>query len=275
MSLISARYGKARVRVMRLQRQGDRHIPRESTIEVLVQGAFESSYTQATNSDVVATDTMKNLVYVTAKSRLDDDPETFCTALAQVFLDRYAHLTHVRVTSQDTRWTRLDDHPHGFVLDGNGRDYVRVEMDRAGVQLSSGVRGYAFMKTTGSGFAGFLRDDATTLPETHDRICATSMDATWLWQATPVGDRGALNTAVLRAMVDVFVQTYSISVQDSMYRMGQAALALSPAIARIELACPNKHYIPFDLRPFGQANGEVFVPTDEPHGQIECVIGRD
>jgi urate oxidase len=57
--------------------------------------------------------------------------------------------------------------------------------------------------------------------------------------------------------------------------MGEAAPASVPELAAISLACPNKHYIPIDLTPFCIASDNVlFTPTDEPHGQIECTVGR-
>ena len=77
-------------------------------------------------------------------------------------------------------------------------------------------------------------------------------------------------------MLEVFATTYSESVQDSLYRMGMAALAAVPELADITLACPNKHYLLINLQPFGLNNENVvFLPTDDPHGQIECTVARD
>jgi urate oxidase len=76
-------------------------------------------------------------------------------------------------------------------------------------------------------------------------------------------------------MLEVFATTYSFGIQDSLYRMAEAALAVVPEIIEIKLACPNKHYIPINLTPFGlSADNLVFTPTDEPHGQIECTVAR-
>ena len=66
-----------------------------------------------------------------------------------------------------------------------------------------------------------------------------------------------------------------IRPDDLTARMVRAALAKVPEIGEISLACPNKHYVPIDLAPFGLDNpGTVFLPTDEPHGQIEAVVSR-
>jgi urate oxidase len=77
-------------------------------------------------------------------------------------------------------------------------------------------------------------------------------------------------------MLKVFATTYSPSVQNSLYLMGSAALEAVPEIATISIACPNKHYLPINLKPFARDNPNVvFTPTDEPHGQIECTMSRE
>ena len=78
---------------------------------------------------------------------------------------------------------------------------------------------------------------------------------------------------ILDTLLEVFGTTYSMSVQDSLYRMGEAALAAVPEISEISMACPNMHFIPMNLSAFGlDNNNDVFLPTDEPHGQIECTV---
>ena len=227
----------------------------------------------------VATDTIKNIVNIVAHENLGLGTEAFLEVLARRFLDRYPQVEKAEILAKETRWLRLDvagqPHPHGFVLDGNGKPFAEVTMTRSGGVIRSGLLGYTFMKTTGSGWTNYVMDECTTLKETTDRIAATAMDATWTWAGKPA-DFERANALILTTMLDVFATTYSHSVQDSLYRMGEAALAAIPELQEIGLACPNKHYIPMNLEPFGIENrNEVFLPTDEPHGQIECTIGRD
>ncbi len=159
-------------------------------------------------------------------------------------------------------------------MDGNGRGVVRLERGRAESVTRSGVDGFTFMKSTASGWTNYVMDDWTTLRETRDRMAATSMSASWLWSGEPA-DYPGTNATILRTMLEVFATTYSEGVQDSLYRMGEAALAAAPEIAEVRMSCPNKHYLPIDLAPFGMsADNLVFTPTDEPHGQIECTVGR-
>ena len=278
MTLIAATYGKARVRVMRLTREGDHHVPRELTLTVMMRGAFEAAWTGADNRACVATDSVKNIVNVVAAENLSLNSEDFAQAIAARFLDTYPQIAEVTVEAEETRWRRhpIDGTPHGhtFTLDGNGQPFVRLEADRDGAVLRSGLRGYTLMKTTESGWAEFVEDAFRTLPDTQDRICATSMDATWTWTAPPA-DPVAANAAVLDILITVFATTYSAGVQDSMYRMGEAVLAARPDIAEIQFAMPNKHYVPMNLAPFGiDHGGRIFLPTDEPHGQIEATIAR-
>ena len=137
----------------------------------------------------------------------------------------------------------------------------------------AGVSGFTFMKATASGWADYVKDPYTTIPETHERIAATSMEATWRWQRSPA-DFEAGDARVLDTMLQVFATTYSHSVQDSRNRMSLAALEIVPELVTISLACPNKHYLPINLSPFGLDNpNSVFVVTDEPTGRLNVRSG--
>ena len=95
--------------------------------------------------------------------------------------------------------------------------------------MTSGIAGFTFLKSTESGWDKYVKDSYTTMKETRDRICATSMDARWHGAAfRPT--IAAANALILRTMLEVFATTYSESVQDSLYRMGMAALAAVPEI---------------------------------------------
>ena len=279
MALLSKTYGKGRVRIMRVNRATARHEVRELSIKAMLEGDFGGAFTAADNSQSLCTDTVKNIVNVVARENIALDAEDFCTVLAERFLSEYRQLSAAHVTGHETKWARMAvggaAHPHSFLLDGNGKNLVEVAATRGARTLRSGVDGFTFMKTTASGWDDFIKDRYTTLAETRDRICATSMLAAWLWTARPA-DYGATNAKILETMLAVFTTTYSESVQDSLYRMGNAVLAAVPEVGEISMSCPNKHYLPIDLTPFGLDNDHaVFLPTDEPHGQIECTVGRD
>ena len=277
MPLIQNTYGKGRVRVMRVHR-GTRHEVRELTIQTMLDGDFAASYTEGDNRTVVATDTIKNIAYIVARENMTAGTEHYGGALAARFLERYPQVERVRVSLRETRWTRAGfggtPHPHSFVLDANGQPTAEVSATRGETTVVSGIAGYTFMKTTESGWVDYVMDEYTTLPPTQDRIAATAMDARWTWLRPPA-DYGDANARVLSTMLEVFATTYSRGVQDSLYRMGEAALAAVPELGTVSMACPNKHYLPVKLEPFGlSSDNMVFIPTDEPHGQIECTVGR-
>ncbi|WP_029352235.1 factor-independent urate hydroxylase [Bosea sp. 117] len=278
MPLVRHSHGKGRVRIMRVRRDGPRHEVRELTVKVMLTGDFAGSFTEGDNSSVIATDTVKNIVNIVARDNVADENEVFAGKLATFFLDRYSNVDQVDVSTSETSWARLEvdgvPHDHAFLLDGNGRPTVQLSATRWGRTLTSGLDGFTFLKTTESGWENYVMDDVTTIKPTHDRMLATSMVASWRWSGTPASYEAA-NAALLAAALKVFATTYSPGVQATMYLMSEAALAAVPEIAEISLACPNKHYLPIDLSPFGRSSdGQVFTPTDEPHGQIECTVAR-
>src|SRR5882757_6280388 len=263
---------------MRIHRDGDRQEVSQLNIKAMIEGDFARAFTDGDNSTSVSTDTIKNVVNVVARENTSLSTEEFCQLLAKKYLDLYPQVTTVSVTAQETKWNRLSfggkPHPHSFVLDNNGKPSVELTATREGSTLISGIDGFTFMKSTQSGWAGYVKDPYTTIPETHDRMCATSMVASWKWSAKPVS-YPATNAKILATLLEVFGTTYSASVQDSLYRMGEAALAAVPEISEISMACPNMHFILMNLTAFGLDNpNAVFLPTDEPHGQIECTVGR-
>jgi urate oxidase len=279
MKLLSNRYGKGRVRVLKVIRDGATHTIKEVDVKAMLTGDFTRSYTDADNSKVVATDTIKNTINVLAKEHLGEDIEGFGVALGEHFLRKYVQVESATAEIRAKNWQRIpvngEPHPHAFLAASEAKMWTRVVCHRDGREIQSGVRNLVILKSSGSGWEGYPRDEFTTLPETKDRILATSLDATWSWSTAPQRYNAA-NDAIVAAMLRVFANDYSPSAQASVFAMGTAALQVCPEISRIDLAMPNKHYLLINLKPFGLENrNDVFVPTDEPHGQIEGSVVRD
>jgi urate oxidase len=276
--LIKNRYGKGRVRIMRIHRDGDKQDVSQLSIKAMLEGDFGRAYTDADNSTSTSTDTIKNIVNVVARENTALSTEEFCQVLAKRYLDLYPQASSVSITAHETKWARLavdgELHPHAFLLDSNGKPTVEIHATRDGTVMSSGLDGFTFMKSTQSGWENYYADKYSTIQPTNDRICATSMVASWTWSGKPAS-YPATNARILDILLKEFATTYSPSVQNSLYRMGEKALAAVPEISEISMACPNIHYILMNLSAFGlDNNNDVFLPTDEPHGQIECTVGR-
>ena len=270
------RYGKSRVRLVKVRRERDPHEIVDLTIDVQLEGAFDAVYVDGDNASCLATDTMKNAVYALARQDPIEHVEAFALRLAAHFAAKPA-VARVRVGAVEHRWDRLSaggqPHPHAFVQPGGEEWTAAVTRDDAGSRVVSGLTNLVVLKTTDSAFSGFPRDEFTTLPETGDRILATSMTATWSYRA------GATNFAardrVRQALVETFAAHKSRSVQHTLYAMGEAALAACDDLVDITLTLPNRHHLLVDLTPFGLDNpNEIFVATDQPFGLIEATIRR-
>jgi urate oxidase len=153
--------------------------------------------------------------------------------------------------------------------------FASVNCSETEKTVRSGIRNLVILKSTGSGFENYPKDEFTTLPETADRILATSFSATWTFKEQP-DHYARANESILNAMLRVFANSYSPSAQTTLFQMGEAALAACVEISQLDLAMPNKHCLLINLAPFGLENkNEVFVPTDEPHGDITATVARD
>jgi urate oxidase len=277
--LTGHRYGKARVRVLKILRDGPVHSIKDLDVAAYLKGDFESSYTSGDNSKVVPTDTMKNTVNIFARQHLGPEIERFALILGEHFLTRYEQVREAEIQVSERRWNRLEvegePHPHSFKAGSDGRMFTRVNCDRTTKTVRSGIRDLFILKSTGSGFENYPKDEFTTLPETADRILATSFSSTWTFKDQPDNYNRA-NDAILAAMLKAFANNYSPSAQGTLFQMGEAALAACPEISELDLAMPNKHCLLINLAPFGLENkNEVFVPTDEPHGDIRATVTRD
>jgi urate oxidase len=267
------RYGKAEVRLVRVFRDGDTHSLADLNVSVALSGDLAATHLTGDNRGVLPTDTMKNTVYAFAKEYGVGEPETFGLLLARHFVGSQPQVHRARITIEAYAWERLG--PHSF---RRTADHVRSCVVTAGepeVQVVSGLSGLVLLNSTASEFHGYPRDRYTTLPETTDRILATAVDAKWRHLPGQV-DWAASFAGVRDAMIDAFVNTYSYSLQQTLYSMGRLVLEARPEVAEVRLALPNRHHYPVDLTPFGLTNGnEVFLAGDRPYGLIEGTVTRD
>jgi urate oxidase len=275
--LVAHRYGKSRVRLLKILRDGATHRIKDVNVTVMLEGDLESSYTLGDNSKVVPTDTIKNTINALSQKHLGNEIERFGLALGKHFL-QFPQVHKATVEILEREWHRLEvngkPHAHSFKSGGDGRMFTRVDSSGQTQLVQSGIRDLIILKSTESGFAGYPRDEFTTLKETSDRILGTAFSATWNFTKDP-GDYRVVNSAIMTAMLEVFAENYSPSAQTTLYQMGEAALAACADIALVELAMPNKHCLLIDLSPFGLENkNEIFLPIDEPHGQIEAIVAR-
>jgi len=271
-----AQYGKAEVRVLHVDRTGLRHEITDLNVTVTLAGDMASTYLTGDNSGVLTTDAQKNTVYAFARSGVRP-VEEFALRLARHFA-RIGSVDRARVRIEEYGWQRIhaggSAHPHSFEgLAGTKIISACVYADGR-TEIVAGVDDLVLLKYTGSEFHGFLADRYTTLEPTDERILATAVAAHWRISAGGA-DWAACFRGARTALAEAFAVTHSLSLQQTLYAMGEAVLAACPEVAEVRLSLPNKHHFLVDLGPFGLDNpGEVFYAADRPYGLIEGTVCR-
>jgi urate oxidase len=277
--LAENRYGKSRVRLMKVTQHDHGHDLREWTVQVLLKGDFDTAHLHGDNSKILPTDTMKNTVYSIARTSRATAMEDYAKELADFLLGRNPQVSSTSIRIESTLWKRLTvdgkPHPSAFMHGSGELQTTSVERSQGGeFHVISGLDNLVLLKTANSGFEGYIKDSLTTLKETSDRLFGTAMSAEWRYTSSGL-DFDALRKMVRETMLRTFANHDSKSVQQTLYAMAESALEQVAAIDEIEITMPNKHCLLVDLSRFGQDNpNEIFVPTDEPHGYIEARVRR-
>jgi len=266
-------YGKAEIRVMKVDRDRPEHVLHDLTVSVALAGDMGEVHLVGDNSAVLPTDTQKNTVYAFAREHGVDQVEDFAALLARHFVETQQAVHRATVSIDQHHWERLAD--HSFARSGGETRTTTVTHGAEGTRFRSGLRDLVLLSSTGSEFQGFATDRYTTLPETDDRILCTSVEARWRC-VEPPADWGTSYDAVRAALVTAFADTYSRSLQQTLYAMGTRVVTTCPGVDEVRLRLPNRHHILVDLTPFGLTNpGEVFHVDDRPYGLIEATVMRD
>lgn len=277
--LIAHHYGKSDVRVTKVVRNAERHDLWEFRVQTTLGGDFQDCYLEGDNSRVIPTDTMRNTAYALARRHEFRAPEEYADLLARHYLDRFAQVSAAEIAIESSLWApiHVDDRPspHAFRREAGIR-LTRVLRRRGGTpEISGGIRDLFLLKTTGSGFRGFVRDEFTTLADTDDRILATRLEAEWRFSA-PGSDANLAFSAACAAIEETFAVQHSLAVQQTVYAIGEAILARVAEIVEVRIAMPNEHRILYNLEALGMDNPQaIYVATSEPYGMIEGTVRRD
>lgn len=280
-------YGKAGVRLVTVDRSGDQHVITDLTVASALSGDLAGTHLTGDNSAVLATDTQKNTVYAFAREFGVGEPEAFGLRLGRHFVAAQEPIHRAQITIEQHQWVRIGSAPHSFARSGAETRRARVTVTADAAQVSSGLADLTVLNTTGSEFHGFPRDPYTTLPETTERMLATSVEAWWDHQPFEVGrdselgwdseaDWGKGYEDARDALLAAFAETYSYSLQQTLFAMGSRVLAGCPSVAEVRLSLPNKHHHLVDLAPFGLDNpDQVYIAPTEPYGLIQGTVRRD
>jgi urate oxidase len=276
-------YGKAEVRLVHVARgagPAGEDLLRDWNVSTSLSGELADSHRTGSNAKVLPTDSQKNKVYALAKELGGDvPPEAFAMELGSFFVSSQEPITRARVSVEEYGWNAIGATGFSFARSG---DLVRTTVAHvdatAGVSVVSGLKDLTVLNTTASEFRGYPQDAYTTLPETSDRILATSVNASWrfLPSAVPGTDWDTAFDTARGVILATFAATYSYSLQQMLFTIGEELLAELPSVCEVRLALPNKHHYLVDLAPFGLENDrEVYLAGDRPYGLIEGTVLAD
>jgi urate oxidase len=272
-------YGKAECRVVRIVRDTPRHEIRDLNVSTSLRGDFAEAHITGDQAAVLPTDTQKNTAFAYAKLHGVTSAEDYALALGSRLLEACPAADAAQVRVEEYGWDRIGD--HSFMRRGGGVRTAVVTVGREATHVLSGISELVLLNSTDSEFKGFLKDEFTTLPETDDRVLATSLVAKWRHTEADRGgtDWNASYEAVTATLLRTFAGTYTRALQEMLYAMGSAVLDAQPGLAEIRFSAPNAHHFLVDFSGFqvdGLSNdGEVFVAADRPYGLIEAQVTRD
>jgi urate oxidase len=288
-------YGKAETRVVRVYRDTTRHEIKDLNVSVALSGDLDDVHLTGSNANCLPTDTTKNTVYAFAKEHGIESAEAFGIHLARHFVDNNEPIKRARIRIEEYSWDRIrtpdtsrpyighsserDEPGHSFVRNGGEVRTAEITYDGESFQVITGLKELTVLNTTNSEFWGYIKDKYTTLKEAYDRILATQVTARWKhsWsgeETQPNWERSY--THVRRHLLEAFAETYSYSLQQTLYAMGTRVLNNRTEIDEVRLELPNKHHFLVDLAPFGLKNdNEVYYAADRPYGLIEGSVHRE
>ncbi|HJQ01748.1 MAG TPA: urate oxidase [Jatrophihabitans sp.] len=272
-------YGKAEVRLVRVTRDGDRHQLKDLNVSTALRGDFAAAHLAGDNAHVIPTDTQKNTVFAFAEQHGVGEIEDFGLRLGRHFVDSFDWVTGAKVSIEEYRWDRIRvdgaEHGHAFNRAGGGTRTAVITVHGDNAWVISGLTDLVVLKSTGSEFTGFPRDEYTTLPEDRDRILATAVTARWR-HADSTGDWATSYAEVRRILLESFATKHSLALQQTLYYMAEQVLVSRPEIVEVRMSMPNKHHFLVDLSPFGLTNDHaVYHAADRPYGLIEGTVLRD
>lgn len=272
-------YGKNAINLSKIIRHADHHEFRQISVNVSLQGDFETTHTLGDNSRILPTDTQKNTVYALAKEKFNSSIEEFGVHLSNHFMANNPQLSKATIEIEEHLYSRLSfenkEHPHAYISKGDEKHITVIEQSTKDIKVTSGIKDLLILKTTDSGFEHYIKDQYTTLKETSDRILSTNCEVSWQYNLYQ-SDFGSLYNAIRNTLLKTFADHKSLSVQQTLYAMGEDILKQYREVEEISLIMPNKHHILFNLEQFGMDNqNEIFIATDEPFGYITGTITRE
>lgn len=271
-------YGKADVLVYRLSRDGEGPAGRSpvfgANVTFLIYGAaFWPTYTTGDNTNLIATDSMKNFVQRETMNYAGGDLESYCRFLAEKFLAKYPQTEGLQITAEEVPYGAIGTKAISFTPAGPERAFARMELTQDGfVEVRSGIRGFRLLRLGGSAFQGFVRDEYTTLPDVANRPLHMWLDLDWTYlEPSAAYTCGSISARVRAIVTEVFDGFTSGSIQQIIHQIGTKVLADIPGTAEIRLEANNRTWDTIAEK--GETIG-VYTEARPPYGCLGLTLGR-
>lgn len=254
---------------------------------------FLPSYTHGDNSNVVATDTMKNFILRQALEFDGSTIEGFLAFLGRGFLATYPQMQSLRLTGREAPFdpvTVPSNDGSAFVesdvlfsrsRDGHVLAVLEFVRDGGSVRIAAhrcGRIGLQLIKVTGSSFTRFVRDGYTTLPDAVDRPLFIYLDVCWRYADVEEAVAADLSRYVAAEQVHDLIQTVfhrfvSKSIQNLVHEMGTRILERFPQLVDVSFEAQNRLW---DTAAILEADSRIKVYCDPrpPYGLIRLTLNR-
>ncbi len=254
--------------------------------------AFLPSFTDGDNTLVVATDSMKNFIQRHLASYEGTTTEGFLQYVAHRFLDTYSHMDTITLTGEDIPFEAMPAYEEKeltasrlvFRRSRNERSRSVLKAERSGNTITiteqySEIMDLQLVKVSGNSFAGFIRDEYTTLPEDGNRPLFVYLNISWQYENT--NDAYASDPAryvaaeqVRDLASTVFHELETPSIQHLIYHIGCRILARFPQLTDVSFQSQN-HTWDTVVEEIPGSKGKVYTEPRPPFGFQRFTVTRE
>lgn len=254
-------------------------------VQITVYGdAFMPSFTEGDNTMVVATDSMKNLILRHAADYQGCTVEGFLYHISRIFLSKYPQMSSVQIRADRIPFDALavptaqgELVESGLVFRRSHNDHASVSLEvmrsEDGVEVTGhrcGVSDLQLIKVMGSSFAGFVRDEYTTLPESRDRPLFIWLNMSWEYTnamdaISPEEESYAAPEQIRDIAHTVFHEMNSPSIQHLIYHIGLRILYRFPQLAKVRFESNNRTWETI-VEDIPGSKGRVYTEPRPPYG---------
>lgn len=264
--------------MLRIVRRGDRHDPRDLTISLRFEGAFDSAFISGRSEGLLPGEAIKNLVHKAARRHGAGEIEDLALTVARELVLLQPRISRVRVEVSEHPWQRLEagGRPQAQTFLAGPPEERLAIVTTNGTQISvvAGLSGLTLMRSAGFAPSRQTDDDEDGTTDGAQRLLVGTLAARWTYTTGDV-TFGVHRQGVRAAVIETFAWHQSQSVQHALYAVGEVILSTYEEIADVTLSFHERPYRPADLFAAGTENpDDLFVVVEEPVGIVEVTVER-